>query len=384
MKKLAIIGAGRAALDYVINAKEMGIETHCFAWKKGAIAAEEADYFHDISIFEKERILDICKKIGIGGVVATTELTISIASYIAESMNLNGNPLNVSEVITDKYRNRKVSADVEGLNHPRYAEVTTKEEIEQLDFEFPIILKPTNKGGKRGITVVRNREDINVAYQYAISEVGEDTKLIVEEFIEGGQEYSVESLSFHGKHYIIQVTQKISSGPPHCVELGHFQPADLSNEMRKQIDIVMKKALQAIGIGNGPCHTEIKVRDNKIYLIEFNARPGGDRISHPLTMLSTGYPYFKGMIKVAFDESPDVHPDNFTSKAAGIWFITEQTKELKPIFEVCQNYEWCYEKQEKTDEISTLLHNSGSSINYFIYCSEQKPDFKKLINQGNS
>lgn len=60
----------------------------------------------------------------------------------------------------------------------------------------------------------------------------EKRRIIIEGFLEGGKEYSVESLSYHGRHQVIQITEKITSGPPHCVELGHMQPALLSESLK--------------------------------------------------------------------------------------------------------------------------------------------------------
>lgn len=112
-------------------------------------------------------------------------------------------------------------------------------------------------------------------------------------------EFSVESLSYRGKNYVVQVTQKQSSGPPHCVEVGHHQPAHISEDTRKKIETVIDRALTALNLQNGPCHTEIKVVYGKVYLIEFNARPGGDCISYPLTDLSSGYHYLQASIMAA-------------------------------------------------------------------------------------
>lgn len=375
MKKLAIIGAGRAAVDYAENAKRIGVETYCFAWKQGALAEKVVDHFFDISIFEKERIVEICKENGISGVVATTELTVEVAAYIAEKLKLNGISFEVAKVITDKYRNRSVTRNVEGLHHPAFAKINTQAEIEKLNFSFPIILKPVNRGGKRGVTVIKDKDAIESAFQYAIQETEKNSDYIVEEYIEGGQEYSVESLSFHGNHYIIQVTQKISSGPPHCVELGHQQPAEMSREMRSEVEDVLKRSLTAVGVMNGPCHTEIKIRDGRIYLIEFNARPGGDRISGTLTELSTGYPYFVGMIQVALDELPEIETSKFQNRHAAIYFLTEQTKELETIFNNCQKFDWCYEKHIVSNSQHTLMHNDSMQTNYFIALSDRKLDF---------
>ena len=212
-----------------------------------------------------------------------------------------------------------------------YIEVDTVDEILASDLNYPIILKPTNKGGKKGISVVYTQSDVKTAFKYAINEVGNNVHFIVEEYIEGGQEYSVESLTYHGETHVIQITEKVSSGAPHCVELGHHQPGNITAENKEKVTRILKEALKCIGIENGPCHTEIKIRNNEVYLIEFNARPGGDHIAYPLTDMSTGYEYIKGIIKVSFDQDPMVNESTFVHHFAGVLFVTEQTKFLKPL-----------------------------------------------------
>ena len=107
MKRLAIIGSGRMAWIFGLNAKEMGIETHAFSFDQNSIAATSVTEHHLIDIFDMDGIVNICKEIGIDGVVATTELTIPIAAYVADKLGLKGIPYETSKVIADKYRNRK-------------------------------------------------------------------------------------------------------------------------------------------------------------------------------------------------------------------------------------------------------------------------------------
>lgn len=157
-RKIAIIGAGPMAKIFAVNARSMGIETHCFAWEKGAVAAESVDFFYPISIFEKEEILEKCRNIGVCGIVATTELTIYIAAYISDKLGLNGISIDDAKLLTNKYRNRMSTLDVPYLNHPRFALVTSKKDILDLKFNLPFILKPNNLGGeKRNYCRQRNK-----------------------------------------------------------------------------------------------------------------------------------------------------------------------------------------------------------------------------------
>ncbi len=377
MKKIAIIGAQHIAIIFAKRMKELGIESHCFSWEKDKFISKYVDYFHPISIFEKEKILKKCKEIGINGVVATTELTISISAYIAQELGLNGNSYFTSKEITNKFKNRKKIEGITELKQPRYAIIQDYNDILNLKINFPIILKPTSKGGKRGVIVVNNDRELKEAYFYVKSACKNvDSQILVEEYLDGGIECSVESLSFHGKNYIVQITEKDTSGPPHCVELGHHQPANISQSTKEKIIKGLDKALKKLEIINGPCHTEIKIINKDIYIIEFNARLGGDKISYPLTELSTGYPYITAVLKIALDEFEGIEINKLENNYAGIYFITEQTKNLKEVFENCEKYEWFYKKYKISDTLDILTQNKAESLNYFIYLSKDgKPKF---------
>lgn len=373
MDKLGIVGTGYMARTIALRAKELGIETHCFSIDDHSVAAEVADYFHHVNIIDVEALASKCSEIGINGVVATTELTIFPAAYVANILGLNGNDVQVSKDITDKTVIREKVKNVEGLNQPEYW--ICKEAVVPEINKYPVVVKPIAAGGKRGVSVVYSANDMEDALKEAIK-VSKVKGALVEEFLSGGMEYSVESLSYHGRQYIIQVTEKISSGPPHCVELGHHQPADLSTEMRAQVEKAVAGVLSAAGIENGPCHTEIKIIDGKIYLIEINGRPGGDHIAYPLTELSTGYPYISGIIMAALDKLDESKIRDFKSNYCGVLFVTKQTAFLKPIFDKCENEPWFYKKNFVSEELKPITHNDGFNTNYFMYCSKLgRPDF---------
>ena len=107
MKKLAIIGGGVMASYFGEACHRLGYEGHYFSMIDGNVDDAKVDVFHEINIFEKEKIAEICKEIGVDGVVATTELSVPITAYVAEQLGLLGLSYDVAQVITDKYRNRE-------------------------------------------------------------------------------------------------------------------------------------------------------------------------------------------------------------------------------------------------------------------------------------
>lgn len=297
-KKLAILGASYLQVPLVVKAKSLGLETHCFSLEVGAVAKEVVDYFYPISVTEKELILEKCKQIGIDGIVTiATDLPVPTISFIAEKMRLIGNTEKSAFISTNKMAMR-IAFATRNLPIPLF--FNEKEIIERKDIPFPLIVKPTDRSGSRGIQIVYSRSELNEAIRVA-KNISLNKEVIIESFIEG-REISVETISFKGKHKIITYTDKVTTGPPHFVELEHHQPAKLSNSIIEHVDEITLASLEALEIINGASHVELKItEDGDIYIIEVGARMGGDFIGSHLVELSTGFDYLKAVIDVALD-----------------------------------------------------------------------------------
>ena len=205
-------------------------------------------------------------------------------------------PLFIAEHVTNKGFVRDRVDESCGISQPKHKVIKNRNDISIDPLSFPVIVKPTSLGGKRGILVAKNQDEYVYAINYAYENMPKDRQeIIVEEYLDGGREFSIESLSYHGKHKVIQVTEKITSAPPHIVELGHLQPARITASQRKRIEEAMPKLLDMVGIDNTSTHTEIKIINDRLYLIELNSRPGGDNIAYRLTELSTGFSYLVGL-----------------------------------------------------------------------------------------
>lgn len=363
----------------------LGYESHYFSMIDGKVDDGLVDFFHEINIFEKEKIADVCRNINVSGVVATTELSVAVAAFVAEQLGLLGIPYNVACEITDKYRNRECIKKLVELKSPKYVKATCINDIKKSGIPYPIILKPINLGGKRGITVVKDEKSLFQAFDYACNSFkqGVNPVVIAEQFLEGGMECSVESISYKGKHTIIQITQKDSSGAPHCVELGHHQPAPLSKEVWDKVVCGVAAGLSAVGIKNGPCHTEIKIINGDIYLIEFNARPGGDHIWRPMVELSTGFDIIAAVAQAATGELKPINVDSFKHNYSGLYYVVKQTEYLRHIFDTCENEDWCWEKNFITDDYPELTQNDMENTNYMIYSSKNSDPVLKMIKSLN-
>lgn len=371
---IALIGSGIMAKHLALHARKIGVKTICFSFDPNDVAVSAVDRFYNINIFDTEKILSVCRREKIRGVLPTTELTIPTAAFLAEAMGLNGNPLEVMTNITSKRWVRDRLEDAVVIKQPRYACLADRTAAAP-KLSFPVIVKPAGEGGKRGVAVAHDEREYGACLQAAFAADRSRRGVMVEEYIPVGMECSVEVLSWHGEHQIIQVTQKLCSGAPHCVELGHSQPADISDATRSRIELAVRELLDKTGFANGPAHVEVKLYRGEVYLIELNARLGGDCIAYPLTVLSTGYDYLSEVVRVAMDLPPREKDNRTHVQYAGMRYVVRQTAYLKELFDTCDGQPWLYEKNRVTDELIEMTHNDMENTNYFIYCADERPVF---------
>ena len=168
------------------------------------------------------------------------------------------------------------------------------------DLVFPLIVKPVDNSGSRGVVHCETETELNKNIKEALN-YSEAKKILVEEYI-GGEEFSVESLISNKVVYVIQVTKKITSEPPFNVELGHLQPAEVNPLIFGKIVDSINRMIKLIGLNNCACHTELKVFNETPYIIENGARLGGDYITSVLTPLSTGINIEQELIKISLGE----------------------------------------------------------------------------------
>lgn len=372
MKKIGIIGASYLQLPLVKKAKEMGIETHCFAWEEGAVCKDIADYFYPVSILEKEQILEICKEIQIDGITTiASDAAVPTVCYVAQSMGLITNEYETSQVATNKYLMRRCFSD-NGVNSPKFSIVDEKFSDET--FRYPLIVKPTDRSGSRGVMKVEEKSDLIGAIQRAQQE-SFTKQAIVEEYV-SGSEVSVESISWEGNHFILAITDKITTGEPYFVELEHHQPSQLSQDIQEKIETETRKALTALRINYGASHAEFKITESgEVFVIEVGARMGGDFIGSDLVKLSTGYDFLEGVINVALGYFRK--PVLSEKKYSGVYFLSKETEYIKPLIENKDKYAAII-SSEITDEHIHMIESSSDRSGYFIYQSETKMELGKI------
>lgn len=383
MKKLAIIGANDFQNPLILRAKKLGYETHVFAWKDESIGEKTADYFYPISIIEKEKILEKCKKIGIDGITTiASDLATVTVNYVASKMNLPCNTIECNIKSTNKYEMRKAFKE-NGIPTLKFEKVTSLNQIESLsNMKLPLIVKPTDRSGSRAVTKITNRSQLKDAISRAIDNSFEKAA-IVEEFIEG-QEYSAEGITFNGEHRFLAITQKATTGAPNFIEIGHFEPADISDETRQKVYNELRNALDTLEVKNSATHSEFKIDSNgNIKIIEIGARMGGDCIGSDLVEISTGYDYLKMVIDVAMGNRPDFEIKSMP-KIAAIKFILTK-KDMDDYKKVKENTPNLIYRESEIEKIgSREVVDSSTRFGFYILSADKKDDIRWLFTDNEN
>ncbi len=304
MKRIVVIGANYFQRPLIVKAKSLGYETHVFAWDEGAVSKNDADYFYPISIVDKEIILEYCYKIKPDAVLSIgSDLAIITVNYLAEKLNLIGNSMKSTLKSTNKYEMRK-ALDFGGVSIPRYKEyVLGQSDASLLELDYPVIVKPVDRSGSRGVEKVSKSKYLKKALEEACKQSFMN-RAIIEEFIEG-EEFSCESISYRGKHHILAITKKYTTEAPHFIEIGHIEPSGIEKKYGLLIQKEIFKGLDSLGIENGASHSEFKItQEGNIKIIEIGSRMGGDCIGSHLVPISTGVDYVKMCIDISLGKEP--------------------------------------------------------------------------------
>lgn len=372
-KKIAILGATGAQRELYEKAKKLGLKIIGISRPEDAVCSQLADKFYPISIAEREKVVEICQKECVNGVVSNgSEFSVKIVAFVAEQLHLDGTPLNTILRIQDKEITRELSEQISSLTpirHYVYNGFSPKEDL------FPCIVKPVPSAAKCGLSVAHNIDEFNKAVTYANQSLKYD-KLFIEEYIYG-REVSVETISYRGHHYVIQITDKITTEAPHFVELEHHQPTSLSAEIQLEIHKLIPELLDRVNFITGATHTELKITPNgNIYLIEINPRGGGDYISSHLVELSTGYDFISAMILASLGELEV--PMLSKTCYSGIYYLCYQTRELLPFFANAQSKHWYRGGSYMCVDALTESTGNNDRDGYIIYQAEKKIEPENL------
>jgi len=325
-KAVLIFGVGPLQQSIINRAKKMGLYTVGIDPCEDATCRDDVDAFEVVGGQDYEGTCAVVEKYGIDAIVtAATDKPLVMMARIAGKYGFPFYSVETAQWSTDKFQ-MKQRFELGDVPHAKGRLV--KNGAETADMVYPVIVKPRDNSGSRGVKLCRTKEELEQSMAEAL-EYSKLDSVLVEEFIEG-PEYSIEGLHYDGKSEVIQFTEKKTTEFPYNVELGHIQPANISEENKQKIREIVAKIGKALKFENCPSHTELKINERGIFVIETSPRLGGDYITSTLTPLSTGVNVEDELLRIALGEK--ISPAPRSVQYSGVrFFAFEEGSTIKHI-----------------------------------------------------
>lgn len=307
-KRLIIVGASVLQLPGIQKAKEMGLYVGVVDYNPQSIGIPFADEYFNASTMDEDAVLKAAEEFHPDGIMTlATDMPMRGVAKTSDKLGLHSISYDTAVKATDKFEMVKAFKE-HNVPSPWFLTIDTLEELKALkdQLSFPCIMKPTDNAGSHGVVLAQSFNELIESFDYS-HDCSRHGKVIIEEYLQG-REVSVEVMVVDGVAHILQITDKLTTGAPHFVEMGHSQPTRHPADVAEAIMKVASQACAAVGINKGPAHVEIMVTERGPVMIELGARMGGDNITTGLVPLSTGIDMIKATIDVAMGNEPDITP----------------------------------------------------------------------------
>jgi biotin carboxylase len=308
-KTILIIGAGRLQVPVIKKAKEMGLFVVATDYNENAPGLSLADdriiiSTRDVegSAREARRYQQKVRRIH-GVLTVGTDASMTVAA-VANALRLPGIRFIHAEAASNKLKMRARLA-AEGVPCPDFGECWTLQDA-QNHFKrmgkVPVVLKPSDNMGARGVSQALTLSDIKRAFSFA-KEASPSGEVIIEEYM-SGPELSIDALIHKGAIHITGIADRLITAPPFFVETGHIMPTALDRALVDDAVSVFSRGIRALGLGTGAAKGDIKITPKGAMVGEIAARLSGGFMS------AYTYPYASGVdlnanaIRIALGGAP--------------------------------------------------------------------------------
>jgi len=312
------IGGGRESLPLLLSAKRKGYSVIVLDKNPLCYCHDLADEFISASIYNPEQALNAIKNFNkkhlIKGIqslgVDAPETNATIANYL----KLPSIPIEAAQICSNKIL-MKDYLTTRGINMPIYKEIFSTDDIIKFSNEngFPLVIKPSDSRGARGVLIINERKDIDYLFEITKFE-SKNKKIIVEKFCSGPQ-ISSETIIINKKAHTYGLSDRnysrLNEFLPHVIEDGGELPSRYAHEYSKIINSEVQKIANYLNIENGTIKGDIVIHNNKIIFIEIAPRlSGGYFASHEIPY-STNYNFLDAAIDISLGIKPNTIKNNF-------------------------------------------------------------------------
>lgn len=311
MKKILLLGGSAQQIVAIETAKRLGYYTVLCDFLPDNPGQYHADKFYLVSTTDKEAVLAVAKKEQVDGILAyASDPAAPTAAYVAEQMGLPGSPYESVEILCNKDLFRKFLSD-NGFCTPKAAGYTDIQyalsDIRNGIFHFPVIVKPVDSSGSKGVSRIDLIEEAEEKLQYAMS-FSRGERIIVEEFVEKlGYQIAGDGLSVDGKLVFRYFAN--DHFDPKCVNpfvpISASFPYNMPREVQDKVHNEIQRLLTLLHMGTTTYNFDMRIDKNyNVFLMEVAPRDGGNYIPD-IIKYATGVDLVECSVKAAMGEAID-------------------------------------------------------------------------------
>ena len=324
-RRLLVLGAGRGQLPVLQAARRMGLAVLAADPDPAAPGFDWADARLCCDLGDAARLTSEARGWGAEGVLTfAADYPMPALAALCDALSLPGPSAAAVLRATHKAHMRRALVQA-GVRCPAFDHVLDLASAHAAARRIggDLVIKPAQSSGGRGVTRVpagAPAAALDEAFAHAAGFSRAGQGVMVERCIEG-DEFSVELLCHGGRAQVLAVTDKLTTGAPHFVEVGHQQPSRLGPPARAAVEAAALATVRALGIDNAAAHVELRLAGEGPVIMEAAARAGGGCIASHLVPLSTGIDMVAACIAIALGEVPRLEPQQ-APQAAAIRFVT--------------------------------------------------------------
>ena len=312
MKKILLLGGSRYILPVIEAAHNLGHYVITCDYLPDNIAHKYSDEYCNVSIIDKEAVLEVARKLEIDGIMSfACDPGVTTAAYVAEKLGLphSGSYESVS-ILQNKGSFRKFLAD-NGFNVPNAKGYTSIEDaLNDIDyFNWPVIVKPTDSAGSKGVTRVDDPAKLRESIEYAL-QFSHSSEFIIEDFLEKlGHSSDTDSFSVNGELKFVSFSaQRFDEQCENPYTPSAYSwPATISDNHQEELTAEIQRLLKLLDMKTSIYNIEVRECTNgKAYIMECSPRGGGNRLAEMLRY-ATGVDLITNAVRAAVgDEIVDV------------------------------------------------------------------------------
>jgi biotin carboxylase len=276
-RRLLVLGAGAGQLGLLEAARSLGHFVVAADRNPAAPGFVHADRRAIVSVEDEHAIDRLAAAEQVDGVIAPgIDFPVAIAARVAARHSLpHPLPPDTAQAAVSKRKQRERLTEA-GVPHAAFRICASVAEAREAADElgYPCVIKPPDRQGQRGLSVVTGRDDLTEAFDAALSTARGPT-VLVEKLI-AGRELTVNAFSVGGAFHPLTVTDRIVAEPPAFgVALAHVWPSELPSDVVEEVVALARAAADAIGVEDGPTYTQVLVGEDGAFVGELAARVGG-------------------------------------------------------------------------------------------------------------